>query len=322
MTSPDPVRRALAAGAAALLLTGLTACGAGAGQAEPTGDRTRAFTSDHTGEPVRIPADPQRIVAIGWAVTPLISVEEADLVGVTRGTQDTSLTPEELEKVESLPSVGTDLDISVEEVAALEPDLIVSGLAAAMDYDYADLEQVAPVAVAAMNTPAEWKDMNDRVADAAGVADAHAELKERYDERAAEIEETHADVLADTRFASIAAFGDGNWTLEHRDAHGTTVPADAGLDFTEQAEGGAFSESLSYEELDRLDDYDAVLTRATEEGEPTEQIAEVMEQGPWRGVEPVREEHVYHVPRLGAMSYTSGLLVLDELEERVLSDLQ
>ncbi|MDA8369808.1 MAG: ABC transporter substrate-binding protein [Nocardiopsaceae bacterium] len=312
-----------AAGTAAAAVLALTACGGGdggdGGAAE--GAATREFTSDHTDTPVEIPEDPQRIVAIGWAVTPLISVEEAGLVGVSNGTQDTGMTAEELAAAQELPQVGTDLEINVEKVAELEPDLIVSGLPAAMDYDYSDLEQIAPVAVAAMSEPAEWKDMNARIADAAGVEDAHAELIEEYDARAAELQETYADALADTTFAAIDAYGDGNWTLEHQDAHGTTVPADAGFTFTEEAEDGAFSESLPIENLDRLNDYDAVLTRADAGGEPEEQIQKVMDQGPWAELEPVQQDRVFSVPQLGAMSYTTGLVLFDELEEQVLTQL-
>ncbi|QBI54647.1 ABC transporter substrate-binding protein [Streptomonospora litoralis] len=303
----------------------LSACTSGAAdggrQADASSAPTREFTSDHAEQPVEIPEDPQRIVAIGWAVTALISVDEADLVGVSSGTQDTGMTPEELEKAQGLPQVGRDLEIDVEKVAQLEPDLIVSGLAAAMEFDYSELEQVAPVAVAAMNQPSEWKDMNERIADAAGVSDAHARLIEEYDNRAAELNEEYSDVLADTMFVSIDAYGDGNWTLEHQGSHGTTVPADAGMRFTPESADGAFSESLPLEQLDRLNEYDAVLTRADAEGNPTRPIQDVMDQGPWSELEPVQNDRVYSVPQLGAMSYTTGLQLFDQLEERVLQDL-
>ncbi|GAB3448519.1 hypothetical protein GCM10027570_22120 [Streptomonospora sediminis] len=242
-------RRGIGLLAAAVLA--LSACSSGAQEAG-TGAPTREFTSDHADRPVQIPEDPERVVAIGWAVTALISVEEAGLVGVSSGTQDTGMTPEELEKAQALPQVGRDLEINAEKVAALEPDLIVSGLPAPMEFDYSELEQIAPVAVAAMNEPSQWKDMNGRIADAAGVAAAHARLIEDYDARAAELKEEYAGVLEDTLFVSVDAYGDGNRTLEHRDSHGTTVPADAGLRFTEEADDGAFSESLPLERLDRL----------------------------------------------------------------------
>ncbi|GAA4956496.1 iron-hydroxamate ABC transporter substrate-binding protein [Streptomonospora halophila] len=308
--------------AAALVLSGCTGGTAGdAGGSQSESGATRAFDSDHAQEPVEIPRDPRRIVAVGWSVTALISVEEANLVGVSSGTHDTGMTPEELKKAQGLPQVGRDLEINVEKVAELEPDLIVSGLPAAMEFDYSELEQVAPVAVAAMNIPSEWKEMNRRIADAAGVSDAHSALIDTYDSRAAELQEEYADVLADTVFVSIDAYGDGNWTLEHQGSHGTTVPADAGLRFTPELADGGFSESLPLERLDRLDEYDAVLTRADAEGEPTEPVQEVMDQGVWQDLDPVRADRVYPVPQLGAMSYTTGLELFDQLEERVLQDL-
>ncbi|GAA4887729.1 ABC transporter substrate-binding protein [Streptomonospora salina] len=306
--------------AAALTLTGCT----GGAEGDESGSEsapTREFTSDHADQPVEIPRDPQRIVAIGWAVTPLISVEEAGLVGVSSGTHDSGMTPEELEKAQGLPQVGRDLEIDVEKVAELEPDLVVSGLPAAMEFDYSELERIAPVAVAAMNIPSEWKDMNRRIADAAGVSDAHSALIDSYDTRAAELGEEYSEVLADTVFVSVDAYGDGKWTLEHQGSHGTTVPADAGLRFTPESDDGGFSESLPLENLDRLNEYDAVLTRADAQGEPTEAIQEVMDQGPWQDLEPVGGDRVYPVPQLGAMSYTTGLDLFDQLEERVLQDL-
>ncbi|WP_017541156.1 ABC transporter substrate-binding protein [Nocardiopsis halophila] len=319
---PPALARRLGAGAAAAVLAlTLAACGSGTGAQEETDTATRTFASDHTEGGVEIPESPERIVAIGWAVPALISVEEAELVGVSRGTQDTSLTPQELTQVEELPEVGTDLEIDVEKVAELEPDLIVSGLASAMEFDYSELEQVAPVAVAAMDAPVQWKETSERIADAAGVADAHDELVEEYDARAEELSQTYAEELEDTTFASVAAWGDGNWTLEHRDAHGANVLADAGLRFTEAAEDGAFSESLSVEELDRLDEYDAVIVRAQENGDVDPEVQKIMDQGPWDETGPAQADRVYPVPFVGAMSYTTGLLVFDELEERVLKDL-
>ncbi|MUL43444.1 ABC transporter substrate-binding protein [Streptomonospora sp. PA3] len=318
--APSPRWAAGLLAAAVLALSACTGGTAGQGQEEQAAP-TREFTSDHAEQPVQIPRDPRRVVAIGWAVTALISVEDAGLVGVSSGTQDTGMTPEELEKAQKLPQVGRDLEINVEKVAELRPDLIVSGLPAAMEFDYSELERIAPVAVAAMNRPSEWKDMNRRIADAAGVADAHSELIEEYDARAAELQEEYSGVLSDTLFASVDAYGDGNWTLEHQGAHGTTVPADAGLRFTPESDDGAFSESLPLERLDRLDEYDAVLTRADAQGEPTGPVQEVMDSGPWKEVEPVRNDRVYAVPQLGAMSYTTGLALFDQLEERVLQEL-
>ncbi|GAB3448514.1 hypothetical protein GCM10027570_22110 [Streptomonospora sediminis] len=46
-----------------------------------------------------------------------------------------------------------------------------------------------------------------------------------------------------------------------------------------------------------------------------------MGQGPWQELEPVAADRVYPVPQLGAMSYTTGLELFDQLEERVLQDL-
>src|SRR5690625_3468288 len=119
-------------GLTAAAVLALSACSSGGGQEQQSAP-VREFTSDHAKQPVQIPRDPQRIVAIGWAVTALISVDEAGLVGVSSGTQDTGMTPEELKNAQSLPQVGRDLEISVEKVAELEPDLIVSGLPAAME---------------------------------------------------------------------------------------------------------------------------------------------------------------------------------------------
>ncbi|NYI93926.1 iron complex transport system substrate-binding protein [Streptomonospora nanhaiensis] len=282
----------------------------------------REVGSGHTDARVEIPEDPRRVVATGWAVTALISVEGSGLVGVSSGTQDTGMTPGEPARARDLPQVGADLVISAERVAEPEPHLIVSGLPAAVDFDHSALERVAPVAVAAMNTWAEWKDMSERVADAAGAGAAHGELVQKYEARAGEIRDAYADVLEDTEFAAVDAYGDGAWTLEHRDAHGTTVPADAGFRFSARAADGAFSESLPYERLDRLNDYDAVLTRAEPDGTPTEAARQVMDQGPWADLEPVRADRVYAVPQLGAMSYTTGLALFDELEDRVLHDLE
>src|SRR5690606_15991656 len=128
--APAPAyRRRLGAALCALpLALALTACGSGGGEAGEDAAPTRAFTSDHSEEDVQIPEKPERIVALGWAVTGLVPVEDANLVGVSRGTQDSRMTPDEQQIVEEMPQVGTDTEINIEEVAALEPDPIVSGI--------------------------------------------------------------------------------------------------------------------------------------------------------------------------------------------------
>lgn len=142
--------RPVLAGVAVLTALTLAACGtteAPAESADPTAAATEAVTvTDARGVEVEIPAGAEDVVALEWAAVEhlqtvgVVPVGVADVAGYT----DWSGTGAPLEGEPT--DVGTRIEPSIDAIAGLAPDLIVT-VAGAADASYADLEAIAPVLV-------------------------------------------------------------------------------------------------------------------------------------------------------------------------------
>lgn len=319
--------RPITAGLAAVALLALAGCGGGDRSA--SGDTpSREVASDHQDAPVEVPVKPKRVVSLGWATGPMLEIEDSPLVGAADSdTRDYA--PDARERFEKLPKVGKRAEISVEQVAELEPDLILSGIPAAAPMDYGQLEEIAPVVSSAPTIPSDWKKTTERVWDAAGLSDDGAKLVTAYDERAAEVEQTVADSpAADTTFAAAsdgteAGLKDADWMLEFQDSWSTTVLGDAGVRFLPLSDEpkSNWHTGLSFEELDRLDDVGAVIVPADPDGAPTDGSKKLMDQGPWEETKPAKADRAYPLTWSQAASYRTGILLFDEFEKKVLDDM-
>ncbi|PSK87369.1 iron complex transport system substrate-binding protein [Murinocardiopsis flavida] len=317
--------RTITAGLAAALLA-LAGCGGAPSTAEDA--PTREVDSDHKDAPVKVPKDPKRVVTLGWATGPLLEIEGSPIVGAA-DSETRDYTPENRKRFEKLPKVGERTEISVEQVAELKPDLILSGIPAAAQMDYGQLEEIAPVVVSAPTAPADWKKTTERVWDAAGVTEDGEQLVTAYDKRAEEVGEAVADSpAADWTFAAAsegkeARLRKGDWMLEFQDSWSTTVLGDAGLEFLPREQGPEvdFQTGLSFEELDRLDEVDAVIMPAGPDGKATPGSRKLMDQGPWKETEPAQADRVYPLVWSQAASYRTGILLFDEFDEQVLGKL-
>ncbi len=158
-------RSAAVLGAAALLTVGLVGCSsdgdsdnADGGADTAASSETRTFEAQNGS--IEIPADPQRIVACGYAVLPLIQAD-ANLAAVCEWTRETENMDEEtLAAYEELPKVAPDMsvaDLNYEAITMAEPDLIIMGVPAMVQeqLDMATLESLAPVVFLGPTIPSE-----------------------------------------------------------------------------------------------------------------------------------------------------------------------
>jgi iron complex transport system substrate-binding protein len=86
-----------------------------------SGEAGQRSVVDPTGRAVRVPADPRRVVALAPSVTEIVYAlgQETRLVGVTRFSNY----PPAAEK---LPLVGSYIQLDVERIVALQPDLCIA----------------------------------------------------------------------------------------------------------------------------------------------------------------------------------------------------
>ena len=188
-----PRWRALLAGLAALLV--LAGCGGGE-QGGGSGDgETRTVQSERG--PVQVPAVPQRIAVLsgglaGDLFTLQAPVAAADprVLGVQNdasGFPPSWSAQAQQQGTQRLASEGAGL--SIEQVAAARPDLIIGGgqgfTAAQAANAYPQLQQIAPTVLLPAFT--QWQDQLTRIAEVVGRSDRVPGLLQAYQDRAAQV---------------------------------------------------------------------------------------------------------------------------------------
>lgn len=243
---------------AALSLVTMTACSSGNDSASDSAD---GATVDTIFGEVKVPTDPQRVVALGWS-----DAETALALGVQPvGASDwlavggDGLGPWVDESYDTPPTILKTYDVDVESVAALQPDLILWTRSTNDKEMYDKLTEVAPTVGAPVGTDiaygTTWDGQTQLVADALGKSAEGAQL----------IEDTNADfdaaVAANPEFAGknvavgtlysgqLGAYVDGDARVEFMKKLGfVNSPA-----IQSQAQDGKFSIDLSAENVGQLD---------------------------------------------------------------------
>jgi len=173
---------------AALLAAGVAACGSGPDTAQPAAAPFRVVT--HAMGETAIPAQPKRVVALDQSFVDAVLTLETELVGFTTYRAIEGGLPDYLGPLtatygaEAIP-VGRLEEPSLEQIAALQPDLILSAKVR-HEAQYAQLSQIAPTVFSETTGPT-WKE-NLRLAGQALGKEPLAESRiAEYQERATAI---------------------------------------------------------------------------------------------------------------------------------------
>lgn len=326
MRSRSALRRSTAVLAAAALGLTLSSCWAGEDKAEASGD-TVTFTADN-GE-IEIPADPERVVATGYAV-PVLLEADAPLVGISEWSRGLPMmTDEDLGTYEDTEKImGETADsINYDAVEKVDPDVIILGVPLPVlgDVNMERLEKIAPVVVLGPSLPNSWKELGGRQAEAAGVLSNWDEQKEAYYAKAEELKEKYADVLADADFGHLGAYGDlsaGEFQREYANSYGTHILGDIGVNFygevKDASDGGAaeVSEYSSIEELpESFADADYISYTLDNDGKASEAVQYVLDSPLWKNLPAVQAGNVVPVRYSEAATYQSAMITLETIDE-------
>ncbi|MET0866017.1 MAG: ABC transporter substrate-binding protein [Nakamurella sp.] len=287
---------------------------------------SRVFSADN-GE-ITIPADPQRVVATGYAVPVLIEAD-ANLVGISTWPRGTALmTPEDLATYEGMEKIGGALaaETNYEAIASVKPDLIVIGVPRPVlaDIDVTRLEAVAPVVAIGPTVPDAWRELSRRQADAAGRLENFDAAQAAYQAKAAELKTKYSTALAGLEFGHLGAYGEvaqGNFHREFAGSWGTNIAQDIGVTYPgEPAEktggGGDVSEYPSIEQLPQsLGTVDAITYTVQPDGTPAAAVQYVLDSDLWKNLPAVQAGNAFPVKYTEAATFTSAMLTLDALDQ-------
>jgi iron complex transport system substrate-binding protein len=281
-------------------------------------------TIEATNGTIEIPAAPQRIVTIGNTTLAFI-----DLGGKPVGATEISasnlgaISAEQRATYEAAVHIGSEGgEVDLEKLASLQPDLILVQFHSS-DWDQVgkQLESIAPTALFGLDT--EWKALADALAEAGNVTDGLAEQKTEFADKVAKIQETYAQIIADTSFVDISR---GTWndpgTFYIADIGCSEIARDdVGLNLPEAAAGEdplAYA-SLPFEQIGELSAYDVITYPVDAQGQPTEPFAPVVETNTWKALPAVTSGHALGLFCPGNNSYGAVLQYLDSLDTALAS---
>ncbi|MFD1859601.1 ABC transporter substrate-binding protein [Aeromicrobium camelliae] len=318
------VRTTLLTGAAALALA-LSGCGSSSDDASEDGGssgETRDVV-DATGAEVTVPADPQRIVTLHYAATqPILDLGLADqLVG--QGVFEPGIIPEDLaDTVEDIPVVAENVEPKLEEIAALEPDLIL--VPNVLEEEVTDqLAAVAPVYTFTLRggDRANWGQRTEEVADATNTSDRVDELEAEFEERQQSIAEEYADVIEGKTVAVLGAYEENNFYAWGESNMMGTLLMPLGFTWSEQenaiVEGQPEPEAtVSNEKLtSAVGDADLLFLDSNLRAEPNAFMTALQETALYQDLPAVQAGHAWFAGKNTVAGYTDAHYTLDRVEE-------
>ena len=256
------ISRSLALPATALALAlSLTACSSDEANSDAdSAGSSSVVVTDMFGE-VEVPADPQRVVALGWSDAETALALGVQPVGASDwlGVGGNGLGPWVEETYDTDPTIVGTFDVDMESVAALAPDLILWTRSTNDKAVYDQLTEIAPTVAAPPGTDiaygTTWDDQTEIVSQALGKIDEGNKLVEDTEAQfadavAANPEFADKTVAVGTIYSGqVGAYVRGDTRVDFLEALGmTNTPAIQDL-----AEPGNFSVDLSEENISALD---------------------------------------------------------------------
>ncbi len=187
-----------------------------AGAQEPQTCETGFRLFDHellAGEPVCIPENPQRVVALDMAAVETVLYTGKDLLGTNTWIAEELpvMLPKLASELEGVEALG--YPSNLETVLLLKPDLI---LATDDAIDVEAAAEIAPVVVGTSSVYLNWEDGVSLWSAVLGVPDLYDELTASYDARISELQEALGEARAETEVSIVSAstYGASLWLID------------------------------------------------------------------------------------------------------------
>lgn len=235
--------KTLSAAVLGLSLFALTACGAGSAEGEPSspaatgaaGESASAGfprTIEHAMGETTIESQPQRVVALDPSYVDAALLLDAELVGYAEYRQD----PEDpfadylgdvSEETAEAVNVGTIAEPNLEQIAGLDPDVIVSAKVR-QEALYPQLEKIAPT-VFSESTGPTWKENVVLLGEALGKQEQAEQEVAGYEARAAAVGEAILEQDPDATYSLLRFAGEDTARLYSSDSFIGEIMADMGI---------------------------------------------------------------------------------------------
>ncbi|MFI9328952.1 ABC transporter substrate-binding protein [Kitasatospora sp. NPDC052868] len=313
------VRVGAAAVTAALTLAACGSNGDSKDAAAPAGSAGASgpVVVEATNGKITVPAGVKRIVSVSYATGALLDLG-VQPVGTSTidDNNPMELLPSQTEAAKKIEPIGSGIEINIEKVASLKPDLIVVEGATAFDWGVKKLEGIAPTLYFGVDKPVDLLNAQEKIATAVGREAEFKKLKSDYDTKAAKIKTDYAAKLNSVKWTIASSYGGGEFLVDTSSSWVGRVLNDAGAKFSQASTDPAEHEvTYSTEKLDVLADADIVLVpRTAATGEVPQDTKDLDKQPSWKNLKAVQAGKVIPVTYATSDRYGTSLNVLDQIE--------
>ncbi|AQQ54584.1 ABC transporter substrate-binding protein [Planococcus lenghuensis] len=309
---------------ASFVLT-LAGCGAEEEAAAPeTGTEAEtAYTVEHAMGSTTIEGTPEKVVVLTNHGTEALLSMGITPVGAVQSWTGDPWYDHITDEMEGVEVVGTESDISLEAIAALDPDLII-GNKMRQEEHYQALTDIAPT-VFEETLRGDWKVNYELIAQAVGQEEKGAEVLAAYDERirslSTELEEAGK---LDTK-VSMVRFMPDDVRIYHKDSFSGIILDEIGLARPESQDVPDFAaKGVTKERVPEMDgDVIFYFTYEPAEGGGQQVEDEWINDPLWNNLEAVKAGNAYEVSDTiwnTAGGVKAANLMLDDLEAKLLSE--
>lgn len=228
-------------------LTGCASSATGSNDASADAD-SASYTVKHAMGTTEIKGKPERIVVIDSPHLDALTALDIVPVGATESGAAEGF-PAYLNLPEGkTTSVGLTMEPSVDEIANLQPDLII-GAKVRHEAIYKELSAIAPT-VFSVDSGTNWEEQARITAAAVGESEEMEELITALDERASQVGE---EVKASDTSLSIVRFRPDNFRLYGPDSFSGSILSSAGFDLGSEGWNEYSMKELSPEQYEKID---------------------------------------------------------------------
>jgi iron complex transport system substrate-binding protein len=273
-------------------------------------------------DPVCIPENPQRVLALDMAALELLFYTDKEIVGSTLWILDemAASLPPLADKLASITDVGYPVDPEI--VLTVRPDIILVYEGGDNIINYDEMVAIAPVVVTSLAVE-DWERTTEFWSEVLGVEEVFEELRSNYDARIAELQEALGEERSETKVSLVSATSYG-LTLWMSDSPQGKILNDIGFARPEtqlfnEAEGVYWmvisEETINLADGDVIFLYAYATTDAEVEAKENQVIADFQQKPLWKSLEGVKAGQVYVMPGYWwrATTYLLANRVIDDI---------
>lgn len=287
---------------------------------EPDADQERTVT-DASGADVTVPDSPERPVVLHYAATQ--AMLDLDVVPVGHAEVEEAMVLEEhWETVADVPVVTSGSEPDVEQIATLEPDIILAPNT--IDEPVADqLGEIAPVFQFTLHGDdrGDWQHRVEEVAAVFGRERALDQLRADFEDRIDQIGEEYAEVVEAQTVTAIAAWDEGNVQVHGQGSMPGSLLVGVGFDWSPAADAETEREDypetpVATEQLtDVAADADVLFYDSDLSMEVNEMFADVQESGLYERLPAVQDDRAYPFGKVTIAGFGDAHYSLDRIED-------